>query len=209
MRIPKPSFMATLAAETIDGANRTVDVTFYSGANVPRFSWSKGEYMLRFDTRPAAVRMGSLQGGTAPVLNSHNSYSLDAVIGVIDGAEIKDGKGTATMRFASDDEVADRIWNKVQQRVIRNVSMGAYVHKMKDVTKDAEAKIREFLAVDWEPVEISLVAIGADPNAHVNMSGEQDSIEVELLGEQIHPVEPGERGLIHRLAIEEARLRLF
>ena len=209
MKIPRPRFMATLAADTVNEKNRTVDVTFYTGAAVPRFSWSKGEYMLAFDMTPAAVRMGALNGGTAPVLNSHNSYSLDAVIGVVERAELKEDNGVATIRFAADDEAAEGVWNKVKQGVIRNVSMGSYIHKMKDVTKDAEAKVREFLAIDWEPVEISLVAIGADPGAHVNMGDERTSIEVEVLGKQVLPVEPGDHGSIYRLAIEEARLRLF
>lgn len=209
MKIPKPSFLATLAADTVNAEERTIDVTFYSGAKIPRFSWSKGEYILRFDTSPGAVRLGALNSGNAPVLDSHRSYGLSGVLGVVESAEIADGKASATLRFASGDDDVDRIWNKVEQKIIRNVSMGAYVHKMKDVTKDEDQKTREFLAVDWEPVEISPVALGADPGAHINMSAEEESIEVELLEEQVHTVQPDEPEPDHRLAIEEARLRLF
>jgi hypothetical protein len=87
------------------------------------------------------LRVERLNGG-APFLNSHDAGSLEAVLGVVvDGsARIANGQGTATIRFG---ERAD----------------------VEPIFRDGAHEL--WRAVDWEPLEISAVAIGADPGARV------------------------------------------
>jgi len=178
--IPTPRLTTTFAPETANPENRTVEMVFYSGATVPRFSWSRGEYRLKMSTEAAHVRMDRLNSGRAPMLDSHSDWSMDDVLGVIESGWIENGIGKARVRFAKQDERADRAWNKVQQGILRNVSMGVAVHKMKE-TSPENAKIKEYLAVDWEPMEISLVPIGADPAAHLQLSETRQTQEVEVV----------------------------
>lgn len=168
----------------MDEENRTVEAQFYSGAEILRWSWSRGEYLLTFLTGSENVRLEALNKGTAPVLNAHDSFAMGSQIGVINKGEIRDGAGFAELKYFKEDPEADLVWNKVRQGA-RNVSMGAYVHKMREVEgSEDEDTISRFEAVDWEPIEVSNVPIGADPDAQIQMSfsgRDQDMIEVEIL----------------------------
>lgn len=104
--------------------------------------------------------------GGAPFLDTHRAYSLDGILGVVveGSAKIENGQGIATIRFSERAEV-DPIFRDVKAGIIRNVSCGYRVHKYEIEKNDGEPEI--WRAVDWEPLEISAVPIGADPGAHV------------------------------------------
>jgi phage head maturation protease len=161
-------------AATLQSVNedaRTVDVVWTTGSRVARYSWARDE---EFDEElvvdPTAMRLERLNNG-APFLNSHSSYSLRSVLGVVvDGSvRIENGRGYATIRFSERADV-EEIWRDVVTGIIRNVSVGYRVHKFERVAKtdrtDGGARAL-YRAVDWEPMEISAVAIGADPGAQI------------------------------------------
>jgi phage major head subunit gpT-like protein len=110
------------------------------------------------------VRLDRLNSG-APFLNSHDSWSLDSILGVVaDGsARIQGTEGHATVRF-SDRADVEPIWRDVVNGIIRNISVGYRVHKYEIEKRDGQRPL--YRAVDWEPLELSAVAIGADPGAH-------------------------------------------
>jgi hypothetical protein len=145
-----------------DGDSRTVTLVWYSGESVRRMD-ARGEYSLRFSMEPGAVRLGRLASGSAPLLNSHRDFTVDDVIGVIARAWIENGQGKATVRFSKRADV-DPIWQDVQDGILRNASMGVAIHAIEDVTPQGAA-MRQVLVTDWEPEEVSLVPIGADPGA--------------------------------------------
>lgn len=147
--------------EDADRENRIVPLTWYTGATVRRYGWS-GSYELTFSMDPAHIRMGRLNNG-APLLNSHRDRELGDQIGVIEKAWLEDGKGKATVRFSSRPDVQP-IFNDVLDGIIRNASMGVAIHKLKE-TSGEDDKTKSYLAVDWEPEEISLVPVGADDGA--------------------------------------------
>lgn len=154
---------ASVERASADTAKRTIDVLFYSGASVQRYDWwNDEEYLLSFSMQPSHVRLARLNSG-APLLNAHNDFQLQAVIGVVENARVEGGKGYATVRFSEREEVTP-IWNDVQSGILQNVSMGAAIYDRKDVTPKGD-KMRHWLATDWEPMEISAVPVGADPEA--------------------------------------------
>jgi Caudovirus prohead serine protease len=179
VRIPRPSIIATLAAESANNDERTIDATFYSGAEVPRFSWLRGEYMLTLENKPGSVRLKALNSGSAPVLEAHSDFSTRDVLGVVEKGWLENGSAKATLRFVKNDSDADQVWNKIEQKVLRNVSMGVRIHKMKE-TSGSEDKVKSYLATDWEPFEISIVPIGADPGAHLEMAADAGEQEIEV-----------------------------
>lgn len=153
----------TLAPGVADDGNLTCDLTFYTGAAVPRMDyWTGEQYMLAFSMKDGACDLSRLNSG-APLLNNHSSYDLSDVIGVVENASIEGGNGKATVRFSNRPEL-DGIKADVKNRIVRNISMGAQIRKLKDVTPE-NSKIKSFLAVDWCPMEISVVPIGADAGA--------------------------------------------
>ncbi|QJC78889.1 prohead protease/major capsid protein fusion protein [Pseudomonas umsongensis] len=153
------SLRAAVRAGSVDVDARTVELTWTTGAKGRRWSWDVGSYMEELEVSEDAVRLDRLNNG-APFLNAHNSYELDAVIGVVEKAWIEGAEGRALIRFSQRDDV-EKIFKDVQDGILRNISVGYAVHRY-EVTESADDKLPTYRAVDWEPMEISLVPIGFD-----------------------------------------------
>jgi hypothetical protein len=163
IKVPVQRLQADFAPSGGSGKERRKRVTWYTGATVLRNSWDEGPFKLTLGMKPENVRMERFKSGKAPVLDSHWDFALNSILGVVEDASIEDGKGIADLKFSDRPDV-DNIWNDIQNGIIRNASVGARIHRMLETTAE-EDKIKSYLAVDWEPLEISIVAIGADPNA--------------------------------------------
>lgn len=161
--IPALSMRATVSS--VNEEARTVEVVWTTGEKVLRANWD-GQFYEELSLDPAHVRMDRLTSGRAPFLANHSSRGLSDVLGVVESAQIGDGKGTAVIRFAKGDPDADKVWNKVSQRILPNVSVGYRIHKFEKVSGGA-SEIPTFRATDWEPYEVSSVPMGADSAAHV------------------------------------------
>lgn len=151
---------------TIDKETRTVELTFTTGAAVRRYDfWNDRYYIEKLSLDPASVRLDRINAG-APLLDSHSAWSLASQIGVVEdgSAKLTAKRGTATVRFSKRAAV-DPIFNDVVDRIIRNVSVGYAVYKYEETPakKDGDLPIRT--AIDWEPYEISMVPMPADPGA--------------------------------------------
>jgi hypothetical protein len=159
------SFRADVVPSTFDADKRTVQLTWTTGARVLRGYYDP--YWEELSLDPKHVRMGRLQSGTSPLLNNHSSYSLDDVIGIIEGAALDSGgrSGSATVRFDRG-PVGDDVMRKVGDGILRNVSVGYRTYKMQKV-EDGDGTTPVYRAVDWEPYEISMVPMGADAGAGV------------------------------------------
>lgn len=157
---------------SVDLDARRFTVTFTTGAAVPRADpWTGERYSEELVVTDKAVRLDRINAG-GPFLDSHRSYGgVGAQLGVIERAWIERGKGMAEIRFpkAEDNPDADRILRQIADDVFRNVSVGYYRHRI-EVDKRKDLTI--WRVVDWEPAEISLVTIPADPGAQVRSEPE-------------------------------------
>ena len=157
----------TFEASTFDAERNTVHVVFSTGADVKRRDL-EGEYLERLSLDPAAVDLSMLKG--APVLNNHDRYSgVEAILGVVENAQVDGKRGEAVVRFGTRPEVQG-IVSDVRAGVIRNVSVGYTVEQWQD-SRDNGVRIKT--AVRWTPREISFVPLGADPAAQVRTLGGQ------------------------------------
>lgn len=144
---------------------RTIDVVWTTGAPVQRMDWMSGTRFTEvLDVSPDAVDLTRLNSG-APVLDTHGSYSVQDVIGVVvDGsASVANGRGRATLRLSERDEVAG-IVRDVAAGIIRNISVGYTVQRW-NVEKASASKLETRTAAAWTPNELSLVPIPADVGA--------------------------------------------
>ena len=157
--------------QSVDETARTFEVLWTTGAQVRRYSWARDE---EFDEElvvsPNAMRLDRLNGG-APFLNSHASRSLRSILGVVEEGSIRieNGRAFARIRLSERDEVED-IWRDIRSGIIRNVSVGYRVHRFERVGRTDRTdggKRALYRATDWEPLEISAVAIGADASAGI------------------------------------------
>lgn len=156
---------AMVRAESVNEEDRTFEVVWTTGARVRRRRWLGEDYDEELEVSEKAIRLDRLNGG-APFLDSHDSWSLRSVLGAIvpGTAKIEKGQGVATVRF-SDAEEDESTWRKIKSGVIRNVSVGYRVHKYEIDKREGQIELRR--AVDWEPMEVSAVPIGADPKSQI------------------------------------------
>jgi hypothetical protein len=180
--LPMLNVRADVAPSTINIEKRTVEVVWTTGAKGLRYDWyNDTRYYEELEVTDSAIRLDRMRNG-APLLDCHDQWSNRSVIGVVESVRIENGKGIAVVRFAENDEVADAIWNKVRQGILRNISVGYKVHKYERIAADPNAEDRTptYRAIDWEPSEVSFVPIGFDAEAVVR-SAEQNVFPVEII----------------------------
>ena len=175
--LPLQTRQAALQPNTLNLDERTVELVWSVGAAVRRRDpWTGDAYdeVLSLDTQH--VDLSRLNSG-APLLNSHGQWNLDDVIGVVERAWIEDAgdhqEGKALVRFSKRPAV-DAIWDDVVNGIVRNVSVGYSIRSIEVIdppnrakgakgTKDSQVPV--WRAVDWQPMELSAVPIGADASA--------------------------------------------
>lgn len=139
------------AREAIDEAARTIEIAFSSEEPVER--WFGTEIL---DHSSGAVRLDFLNDG-APLLLDH---STGKQIGVVVRAWVDaDRVARAVVRF-SKGALAEEIWQDVLDEIRSKISVGYDVHEWN--IKQEPGQLEESRAIDWEPLEISFVAIPAD-----------------------------------------------
>jgi hypothetical protein len=176
--LPMLTLRAAFEPSTFDAEKRTVELVWTTGAKGLRRSFWDGDYYEELEVSDSAVRLNRLNNG-APLLAAHNSWSLNSVIGVVERAWIKDGEGRAVVRFSERKELQGLV-DDVKSGILRNISVGYTVHRY-EVTKEADSKIDTYRAVDWEPMEISIVPIGFDDGAKVRADDTKKGNQVEIL----------------------------
>lgn len=155
---------AIVRADSVNVEERTVEVVVATETSVRAYvNWEVVNQVLEISE--AACDLTSLSSGNAPVLAVHNRYSLDGVHGVVEDAWIEGKELVARLRF-HDDEISDRTWRKIENKILRQLSVGAQVDTYRDITEKGD-EIRTLLAIGWTPKEVSVVPIGADVNAVV------------------------------------------
>ena len=155
--------------EEMDVENRTVSLAFSSENPVERYF---GNEILGHDQ--ANVRLGRLENGGA-LLVDHDATD---VVGVVESASISgDRRGRATVRFGNSAR-ASEVWQDVQDGIRRNVSVGYIIHEMRQEKIENDKGIDSFRAVDWEPIEVSLVSIPADNTVGVGRSKEEQDNDI-------------------------------
>lgn len=174
--LPKSQIRATVST-SVNEDNRTVDLTWTTGAKGLRYGWS-GPYYEELSLKPEHVDLSRLNDGSHPLLAAHNDRSLDAVVGVVEKAWLEDGQAGARVRFAKD-EISERVFQKVKDGILRNVSVGYSVEEYTETTQEGD-EYPTFMATRWTPAEVSIVPIGFDKNAKVRKENETEN-EVEIL----------------------------
>lgn len=151
---------------------RRKDLVFYSGAEIDRYDfWTGEEYTLQFSLKKGDFRFERL--ANAPLLKDHWP-SVDSQVGHIEDARIEDGVAMATAVFADTEDVTP-LWEKVAGGHIRNVSMGVAIDELKLLNENRKkGEKKRFLAIGWEPREISVVPLGADPKASFVFSQDEE-----------------------------------
>jgi phage head maturation protease len=131
----------------------------------------------------AAIDLTRLNAG-APVLESHDSSSTENQVAVVERAWIEQGVGKALVRFPSEktSEKSDKIFKMVAEGIIRNISVGYRIEKLKIVPPKRDGDMERHIAERWFPFEISFVTVPADAGAQVRSHGQPAPVAIVFEG---------------------------
>jgi hypothetical protein len=186
---------ASVEPSSLNEESRTVEIiwTTRKGSRVLRRRFFDEDFHEELGLEKKHVRMGRLESGTAPFLDQHGfseKRGVQSAIGVVEGATLIEGKeGRATIRFSKRDDV-EPIFQDIKDGILRNVSVGYNVFRFIELEETAPDGLKIFRAIDWEPVEISLVTAGADP--HANIRSESNDKMTDCVVENKKEVDPVE-----------------
>lgn len=165
-QLPQIQGRATFQPDTFNADDNTIEVVFATETPVLRYDWwDDAQFFEVLTCAEGNVRMQRIQ--TAPVVDTHDTYSLRSQFGTVVKAWIDVAKREcrATIKLSST-EGDKEIVQKIKDGIIRNISVGYRVYKV-EVDEAPENATATRRAVDWEPMEISFVPMPADPNSSV------------------------------------------
>lgn len=156
-------FLAIAERGAIDEEARTVELAFATETPVERF-W--GFEVL--DCQSRSIRQDRLRNGAALLVN----HDGDDQVGVIESVQIgTDRVARAVVRFGKSAR-ASEVFQDVVDGIRKNVSVGYRIHAAQlESESDGVATYR---VTDWEPYEISLASVPADPNSGVGRTADTD-----------------------------------
>lgn len=157
-------------AESVDEEARTVELSFSS--EEPYERWWGTEIL---DHGSSAVRLGRLNGGAALLVN-HDSRDQ---IGVVTKAWIKGRKGRAIVRFGKSQR-AEEVFQDVKDGIRKLVSVGYRIISIV-LDKKSQGEGETYRVTEWEPYEISLVAVPADATIGVGREAETEAFDPRTL----------------------------
>lgn len=170
----KRSVLGNYCRETtidhVDTDSRTVELSFSS--ETPYGRWF-GDEILCHDEE--CINLERFNNGLGTVLFNHDR---DAVVGHIEKVWLEDNRGKALVRFDTDEQ-SETIFQKVQSGTLQGVSVGYAINRY-EVLEDEDTKSTNgrfngpaYVVTDWEPLEISIVSVPADPTVGVGRSVEE------------------------------------
>lgn len=170
----KRSVLGNYCRETtidhVDTDSRTVELSFSS--ETPYGRWF-GDEILCHDEE--CINLERFNNGFGTVLFNHDR---DAVVGHIEKVWLEDNRGKALVRFDTDEQ-SETIFQKVQSGTLQGVSVGYAINRY-EVLEDEDTKSTNgrfngpaYVVTDWEPLEISIVSVPADPTVGVGRSAEE------------------------------------
>ncbi len=161
----------SLRLDSVDEKAHTVRAVLTTESRVSVYDWRQGEIVEEVLTVDGATVPGQL-----PLLNTHSRWDVNDVLGSVREIERTTAGDVAgyvgTLSFAAGDVDADRVWNKVRQGHLRDVSIGYHVSNSVDIEAGKSATVggrlytagalRLRIATAWQMKELSVVPIGAD-----------------------------------------------
>lgn len=145
-----------------DENSRRIKLSFSS--EEPYERWFGSEIL---DHKEESVLIDRLRNIGCVLFNHHR----DQVVAKILSVDIVGNRGEAEIEF-DDDELSEIIFKKVKSGTLKGVSVGYVVYRYETVKEGKKSSDGRFtgpcnIATSWEPFEISIVSVPADPTVGV------------------------------------------
>ena len=189
------------ADELQENEERTIPVVF--STEFEYVQWF-GREMLSHDA--GAVDLSRVMNKTAPVLLNH---SRDGQIGVVEDARLVNKQGEANLRF-SKGNTGEEIYRDVLDGIRSQISCGYRIMKWEVDETDPNDPL--YTITQWQPYEVSVVTLNADPTALVKRAGyfcpdDVPQPERKPAGETVQNTDRGAE-MPDKIAVEGAELNL-
>ena len=136
-------------------------LNFPASSETPVERWY-GEEVLVHTTK--AVRLGRAKNGAMPLLFNHD---MDYPIGMVTGAKIEDGRMMVDAKLFGTPR-AEEIRSMIDGG-LRNVSVAYRVNVIEEEQKTGNMRV-----TDWEPYEVSIVTVPADPTVGIGRGADTE-----------------------------------
>lgn len=156
------SAAVTAGTGSLNAEARTIKVIWTTGAAVKRYSWDEGYYMEELAVDRKSIRLDRFEAMS--LLDGHEQ-SMDARLGTVVPGSVKfeGGKAMAVLRLSRNAK-AESILQDLQDGHPLNISVGYKIHRY-EKTEGGTDTLPTIRAIDWEPMELSIVAVPADAGA--------------------------------------------
>lgn len=149
-----------ISANTYDAGARTVEAVLSAGSTVRRYGFAEA-----LEISAAAIDLARVEKGLCQLLDTHNAYELDAVLGRVTEARIEGDQLVGILAFA-DTEAGRAAEGMVARSELRGISIGYRVSKW-EVEEGEADELDTWTATRWELLEVSLVPVPADADAGI------------------------------------------
>jgi len=150
---------ARFTASSYDAETHTVEAVFSAGSRVAR--WGAYEEL---EISALAIDLNRVALGQCRLLDTHKQDSVDSILGIVESARIEGGLLVGRIRFA-DTDAGRRAEGMVARGELTGISVGYRVTTWTLASLENEVEV--WRAVKWELLEVSLVAVPADPQASI------------------------------------------
>jgi|WetSurMetagenome_2_1015567.scaffolds.fasta_scaffold04032_2 phage head maturation protease len=169
----------------------SVDIIFATEEPVLRPGWmigQNGNYNEILSINPQNIRNQRSDQGL-PLFINHDSFDVTQQIGKVVNIQYKNKKATGTAIFGARMDAPMK--QDIKDGILSSFSVGYQIYQLSEV-KDGNGDTQTFRATDWEPLEISLVGVPADPNATTREA--KDNIQTQIINNKMTIQEIKEKG---------------
>lgn len=166
-------FLSDCSIRAMEGEGNERKFTLSFSSEEPYERWWGVEILSHAEGALDLTRLNSI----GCVLYNHNR---DKVLGKVLRAWVEDSRGYAEIEF-DDDAESEIIYNKVKSGTLKGVSVGYRVNNWEEVMPNKKSSDGKFtgpcdIALKWEPFEVSIVSVPADPTVGVGRSQEEPEV---------------------------------
>lgn len=189
------SQVMALRASSVDEQGRSVEALLTTGNPVEVFDWNEWEMIDE-----ALLPSGAIHDEQLPLLESHQRWNSSDLLGSVRGLTTEGDNGIkGRLYFVADDPEVEKVWNKVRQGHLRDVSIGYQVLKSVTLEPGTETVVsgRHFAAgqrklrvvTEYRIREVSVVVIGADQAAKIRAEQSPPPAKERAMTTEVKPGE--------------------
>lgn len=167
---------AQFVPSSYNAADNTIELIAATEAEVLMNTWD-GLMREVLACDPKMIRMERLL--TANLLDNHDRYSSvgECILGAVVEASVKNKQVVVKVRLSNRENIKG-IVDDIKNGITKNVSILYRVYKY-EITEEA-GQIPIYRAVDWEPYEVSFVAVPADFNAQARSRTDNNIVKNDV-----------------------------